>query len=61
VLGFLAGNSYKAVERTAGQAAAATVALIVLLAVLGWRIRRRRLDRRLEQSPPAPSDEEPHV
>ncbi|HEY3200196.1 MAG TPA: DedA family protein [Actinomycetes bacterium] len=61
VLGFLAGNSYKAVERTAGQAAAATVALIVLLAVLGWRIRRRRLDRRLEQNPPAPSDEEPHV
>jgi membrane-associated protein len=61
VLGFLAGNSYKTVERTAGQAAAATVALIVLLAVLGWRIRRRRLDRRLEQNPPAPSDEEPHV
>lgn len=61
LLGFLAGNSYKTVERTAGQAAAATVALIVLLAVLGWRIRRRRLDRRLEQNPPAPSDEEPHV
>ena len=61
LLGYLAGNSYKTVERTAGQAAAATVALIVLLAVLGWRIRRRHLDRRLEQNPPAPSDEEPHV
>jgi membrane-associated protein len=61
LLGFLAGNSYKSVERTAGQAAAVTVALIVLLAVLGWRIRRRRLGRRLEQNPPAPSDEEPHV
>src|SRR5262245_17175129 len=57
VLGYLAGNSYKAVERTAGQAAAIAVALIVLFALLGWRIRRRRL----EQNPPAPSDEEPHV
>jgi membrane protein DedA with SNARE-associated domain len=61
VLGYLAGNSYKAVEKTAGQAAAITVALIVLLALLGWRIRRRGVDRRLEQNPPAPSDEEPHV
>ena len=61
VLGYLAGNSYKAVERTAGQAAAITVALIVLFAVLVWRIRGRRSDRRLEENPPAPSDEEPHV
>ena len=61
VLGYLAGNSYKAVERTAGQAAAIAVALIVLLAVLGWRVRRRRLARRLEESQLAPSDEEPHV
>jgi membrane protein DedA with SNARE-associated domain len=61
LLGYLAGNSYKAVERTAGQAAAIAVALIVLLAVLVWRIRRRRVGRRLEQNPPAPSNEEPHV
>lgn len=60
LLGFLAGNSYKTVERTAGQVAAITVALVVLALVLGWRM-RRRLDRRLEQNPPAPSDEEPHV
>jgi membrane protein DedA with SNARE-associated domain len=61
LLGYLAGNSYKAVERTAGQAAAIAVALIVLLAVLVWRIRHRRVGRRLEQNPPAPSNEEPHV
>lgn len=63
LLGYLAGNSYKTVERIAGQAAAITVALIVLLAVLGWQIRRRRLEHRLAPNPPAPapSDEEPHV
>jgi membrane protein DedA with SNARE-associated domain len=61
VLGFVAGNSYKAVERTAGQAAAIAVALIVLLGVLGWQIRRRRIAPRQQQNLTAPSDEEPHV
>jgi len=61
VLGYIAGNSYKAVEKSAGRAAAVAVALIVLFALLGWRIRRGRVDRRLEQNPPASSDEEPHV
>jgi membrane protein DedA with SNARE-associated domain len=45
LLGFLAGNSYSAVERVAGRAAAAVVVAVVLVAALIWHLRRRRRER----------------
>lgn len=39
LLGYLAGTSYTAVERVAGRAVAAGVALIVVVAFVAWRIR----------------------
>jgi membrane-associated protein len=47
LLGYLAGSSYKAVERAVGPIAAATVAVIVIIGVIIWQIRRRRADAQL--------------
>ena len=44
LLGFLAGNSYEAVAKTAGRVSALVVAAIVLLGVVVWQIRKRRSD-----------------
>jgi membrane protein DedA with SNARE-associated domain len=46
LLGFLAGNSYAAIERTVGRAAAFAVAGVVVLAAIGWRVRRYVVERR---------------
>jgi membrane protein DedA with SNARE-associated domain len=46
LIGYLAGASYSRVEELFGRAAAITVAVIVLAALVVWRIRRRRRDRR---------------
>lgn len=48
LLGFLAGNSYEAIERTVGRAAAFAVAGVVVLAVVVWRVRRYVLERRTD-------------
>ncbi|OMH27644.1 hypothetical protein BKD30_03075 [Tersicoccus phoenicis] len=44
-LGFLAGNSYRAVAHTAGTATAVVVALVVVVAVIIWRVRVRHVQR----------------
>jgi membrane-associated protein len=45
LLGYLAGNSYQAVERAVGRGAALAVLGIVLLAVAVWRLRKHRAER----------------
>ena len=45
LLGFLAGNSYAAVEKAIGRGVALAVLGLVLLALLTWRIRRHRAER----------------
>jgi membrane-associated protein len=42
LLGYFAGNSYEAVERTVGQASALLLVLLVLAAIVVWHVRRRR-------------------
>ncbi|GAA5198600.1 hypothetical protein GCM10023322_72320 [Rugosimonospora acidiphila] len=48
LLGFLAGNSYAAVEKTFGRVAALVVAAVVVAALIAWSIRRRRREHRAE-------------
>jgi membrane-associated protein len=45
LLGYLAGNSYDAVERVAGRAAAAVAVVVVVAALVAWHLRRRRRER----------------
>jgi membrane protein DedA with SNARE-associated domain len=45
VLGYLAGNSYSAIEHTFGRVAAIVVAVVVVAAIVVWSIRRRRRER----------------
>lgn len=42
LLGYLAGNSYAAIEKTFGRAAALLVAAAVVVALVIWSVRRRR-------------------
>jgi membrane-associated protein len=46
--GYLAGESYARVEKFLGRGAALVVAAIVLIALLVWRLRRRRAESRSE-------------
>jgi membrane-associated protein len=45
LLGYLAGNSYKQVEKTFGRGAALALAVVVIAALIAWTIRRRRAER----------------
>jgi membrane-associated protein len=45
LLGYLAGNSYASIEKTFGRAAALTVAALVVIGLIVWRIRRHRHER----------------
>lgn len=45
LIGYLAGNSYAAVAHRVGQGSALIVAAVVVIAVLIWRLRRRRQGR----------------
>ncbi len=45
LLGYLAGNSYKAVEHAVGRGVALVVLAVVLLAAAAWRLRRRRAEK----------------
>lgn len=45
LLGYLAGNSYTAVEHTFGRATALIAAALVVIAILVWSIRRHRRER----------------
>jgi membrane protein DedA with SNARE-associated domain len=51
LLGYLAGNSYATVERTVGRGVALAVAGVVVVALVVWRVRSHRAERR---SGPAP-------
>jgi membrane-associated protein len=55
VLGYLAGNSYSAIEHAFGRVAAIVVAVVVVAALIVWSIRRRRKER---ASPPASPPED---
>jgi membrane-associated protein len=46
LLGYLAGNSYAAIEKTAGRTAAIVVAALVVASLLAWRIRAWWRERR---------------
>ena len=46
LLGYLAGNSYAAVERAVGRGAALAVLALVLVGLLVWRVRKHRAERR---------------
>jgi membrane-associated protein len=49
LLGFLAGNSYATIEKTFGRAAAFTVAAVVVIGIVVWRIKRHRQERAAER------------
>ncbi|MGN6333631.1 MAG: DedA family protein [Motilibacteraceae bacterium] len=51
MIGFLAGNSYAKVEKTVGRGAAIAVAVVVVLALIAWRVHKARAERRSEQEP----------
>jgi membrane protein DedA with SNARE-associated domain len=42
LLGYVAGNSYRAVEQTVGQGAALVAAAVVVTGFVLWRVRKRR-------------------
>jgi membrane-associated protein len=46
LLGFLAGNSYEAVAKTAGRDITAGAVVVLVIAVIVWRIRKARTERR---------------
>jgi membrane protein DedA with SNARE-associated domain len=50
LLGYLAGNSYAAVERTVGREVALALAGIVLVALVVWRVRAHRTAHRRSQA-----------
>ena len=45
LLGYLAGNSYKTIEKTVGRGAAVAIAALVVAALITWRIRKHRSTR----------------
>ncbi|MGY2063621.1 DedA family protein, partial [Nocardia gipuzkoensis] len=45
VLGYVAGQSYEAVAKTVGRTAAIVVVALIVLALIGWKLRERRRDR----------------
>ncbi len=51
LLGYLAGNSYAAVERTVGRGVALVVAGLVIVALVVWRVRAHRAERHSGQMP----------
>jgi membrane protein DedA with SNARE-associated domain len=48
LLGYLAGNSYAAIERTVGRGVAIAIAIVLVIAVIVWRVRRHRAEKRSE-------------
>lgn len=50
LLGYFAGNSYARIEQLVGRGAAAVVAVIAVLLLIVWRIRRARSERHAEES-----------
>lgn len=57
LLGFFAGNSYEAVAKAAGRDITAGVLVLGVLALIIWRIRRARVNRRQSEEPSDPPSE----
>ncbi|WP_211878456.1 DedA family protein [Pseudarthrobacter albicanus] len=53
LLGFLAGNSYEAVAKIAGRDVTVIIALVAVAALIIWRVRKARRERRRTGAPPA--------
>jgi membrane-associated protein len=53
-LGFLTGNSYKAVEKSVGRVAALVVLAVLIAAIIIWRIRAHRAETARERPQPGP-------
>lgn len=51
LLGYLAGNSYATVEKVAGRWIAGVLAVVVVAALVVWRVRRTAAERRSEEDP----------
>jgi membrane protein DedA with SNARE-associated domain len=51
LLGYLAGNSYAAIEKTFGRVAAIIVAALIVIGLIVWRIRRHRQKSAAESAP----------
>ena len=45
LLGYLAGNSYARIEKAVGQGVAVVIAVIVIAALIVWRVRKARRER----------------
>ncbi|MFC5002003.1 DedA family protein [Dactylosporangium cerinum] len=57
LLGYLAGNSYTAVENTFGSVTTVVAALLLILGVTAWTVRRHRRQRRsVRDHEPDPTD-----
>lgn len=59
LLGFLAGNSYQAVARSAGEDIALVFAGLAVAALIVWQVRRSRRERLLERDPADPAPDGP--
>jgi membrane-associated protein len=53
LLGFLAGNSYETVAKAAGRDIAVVVVLLVVIALVAWRVRKARSERDRREEPEA--------
>lgn len=51
LLGYLAGNSYAQVEKVAGRWIAVVLAVVVVAALVAWRVRKALAERRAEAEP----------
>ncbi|MDR1998972.1 MAG: DedA family protein [Frankiaceae bacterium] len=60
LLGYLAGNSYQRIEKSAGQGAAILVVAVLVVALIAWRIREHRADKGDSPAPDAAERGGPH-
>jgi membrane-associated protein len=51
LLGYAAGNSYAAIESAVGRDVAIAVAVVAVVALIVWRLRRHRIEKRTEDGP----------
>jgi membrane-associated protein len=51
LLGYGAGNSYAAIESAVGRDVAIVVAVVAVVALIVWRLRRHRIEKRTEDGP----------
>jgi len=54
LVGYLAGDSYRRIEKAVGRGGAAAVAVIAIVVLIVWSVRRRRAEAALEALPDEP-------